>query len=331
MNFNSIPGHKNDLLRSVTKIQTGYLRNCFARRPNFLTYYKKQCLCRNVREALECGLMAGTLNYTAGQYRITDRKRTSSNYIVRHFRRLASQIKDSDWHVRKHVKEALKVATRRGFLKYDGRKYRTMNNYFALPGKKRAKKSNPQTRSFTPKINYKLTKHTKTKTYLRKYLEEFKRTRWNSIRIYTDGSKNGVNVGCSFVIGSDQFKFRLQPMTSVHTAELLAIYKALQYVLIKLKAPSVIILTDALSALKSIELSPIHPIAKKIRTLLKTLLHSCKVSVELCWIPAHAGIRGNEIADAAAKSAADNKTIDDNYICVDDIGIHLRHLRLRDD
>jgi hypothetical protein len=36
-------------------------------------------------------------------------------------------------------------------------------------------------------------------------------------------------------------------------------------------------------------------------------------NITLCWVKAHAGIRGNELADTLAKKAATNKTIPESY------------------
>jgi hypothetical protein len=35
--------------------------------------------------------------------------------------------------------------------------------------------------------------------------------------------------------------------------------------------------------------------------------------ITLCWVKAHAGIRGNELADTLAKKVATNKTIPESY------------------
>ena len=49
--------------------------------------------------------------------------------------------------------------------------------------------------------------------------------------------------------------------------------------------------------------NPTHPLIQDILARF-TSLSSCGKSVKFCWIPSHAGIVGNELADAAAKQAA---------------------------
>ena len=67
---------------------------------------------------------------------------------------------------------------------------------------------------------------------------------------------------------------------------------------------SYVIFTDSVSSLSAIKkLYPSHQIAQDIKDWL-VLIHSRrKIKVELCWVPSHVGIGGNEQADLAAKSA----------------------------
>ena len=52
----------------------------------------------------------------------------------------------------------------------------------------------------------------------------------NSVGIYTDGSKSSVGVGCSMVTPDNVIKKRLPSISSVFTAELLAVLTALKYI-----------------------------------------------------------------------------------------------------
>ena len=67
------------------------------------------------------------------------------------------------------------------------------------------------------------------------------------------------------------------------------------------------IFSDSLSALQALgKLKTDHPLLIQIQELLHKINTDQKEIVFL-WIPGHAGIRGNEAADTAAKKALDNK------------------------
>ena len=130
------------------------------------------------------------------------------------------------------------------------------------------------------------------------------RTYEGHLLYYTDGSKTETGVGCAFVQGNITRSFTLPSFATVYTAELLAIYKALCFIEVCDDELNVI-LTDSLSSVLSLKgFYPSHPIVQDILVLLTSLKRAGK-TVVFCWIPAHAGIRGNECADAAAKRAAE--------------------------
>ena len=59
--------------------------------------------------------------------------------------------------------------------------------------------------------------------------------------------------------------------------------------------------------------SNIHTyIAEEIRRKI-TVLQDTEWKITFCWVKAHAGIRGNELADSLAKRAAANKNIPESY------------------
>jgi ribonuclease HI len=129
---------------------------------------------------------------------------------------------------------------------------------------------------------------------------------YNYTPIFTDGSKTSNAVGCAFVVDGNSYSYKLQEAFSIFSAELLAIFKALEYIEERMSG-NFIIYTDSLSSLKSLSSADrhSHPLTFKILTLLDKL--SLKgFSVLFCWVPSHVGIRGNELADKAAKSALTN-------------------------
>ena len=120
---------------------------------------------------------------------------------------------------------------------------------------------------------------------------------------FTDGSKTEEGVGCAFVCGRDTRSFSLPEHSSVFSAELVAIDKALRFIEVSDDTEHVI-LTDSLSSLLALRaFHPSNPLVQDILSLLTSLDHA-GISVSFCWIPSHVGMAGNEQADAAARRAA---------------------------
>ncbi|XP_055932957.1 uncharacterized protein LOC129962980 [Argiope bruennichi] len=132
----------------------------------------------------------------------------------------------------------------------------------------------------------------------------YHRCRYSSFTpIFTDGSKSDGHVGCGIALPSDTLSYRLHDHCSVFTAELVAIFCALQEI-----SPSsqryFIIYTDSRSALEALSHchKGMHPIAIRIMSTLQ-ILQNRGFKVIFCWVPGHVGISGNEEADSAAKQA----------------------------
>ncbi|XP_067121864.1 uncharacterized protein [Centruroides vittatus] len=137
----------------------------------------------------------------------------------------------------------------------------------------------------------------------RQYFAEIRHRDRNLIPIYTDGSKSDDYVGSAFVCQNEIVAEQIAPNSSIFTAELQAIYLALKYINRK-GHRCCMIYTDSVSALQAlISYEPSsHSIVIKIRKLICHLF-ARNFSIKFCWVPGHVGIRGNEEADAAAKSA----------------------------
>ncbi|MEW8088496.1 MAG: reverse transcriptase domain-containing protein, partial [Candidatus Thiodiazotropha endolucinida] len=137
-----------------------------------------------------------------------------------------------------------------------------------------------------------------------------------ALQIYTDGSKDPENnkTGCAFVIPSINFgqKFKLNNNLTVYTSELLAILKALEWI-IEHRPDRVVILTDSLSSVQSIS-SGLSGTRQDVLDEVLLQIHkviSLKIRLDIDWCPAHCGIQGNEDADQAAKQAlTKGKTLD---------------------
>lgn len=122
----------------------------------------------------------------------------------------------------------------------------------------------------------------------------------NYNHIYTDGSKDGPRVASACVSRAHTLKCRLPDNASIFTAEVQAIDMALDYAVDE-KLSKIIIFSDSLSVLQSINNR--HFNNSIIQNILLKLHNMHHIRVIFCWLPSHIGIKGNELADTAAKSA----------------------------
>ena len=96
--------------------------------------------------------------------------------------------------------------------------------------------------------------------------------------------------------------YKLSPQHSVLGAELYAIYKSLEYV--KHNIPrNAVLFTDSMTSVLLIgnPTNSYNKIVTKIRILLYELNTRRRVHIQ--WLKPHSSIKGNEIADIAAKLA----------------------------
>ena len=135
-----------------------------------------------------------------------------------------------------------------------------------------------------------------------RFMEHDQKYHSNSVKIYTDGSKMVNGVGCAVIHEDCSYIGRLSDNVSIFTAELTAIMKSLELIN-TLPDRNFTIYSDSNSALMTInQYNSQHPIVQKIQEWLCKLSAKYK-SVSFCWVPAHVGIPGNELADEEAKSS----------------------------
>ena len=148
--------------------------------------------------------------------------------------------------------------------------------------------------------------------------------------IYTDGSKTDQGVGSAFAILDKTYYWSLNPKASIYTAELYAIWQALRYIEYE-ENNTFLICCDSLSVLESISNSfSYNPLVQHILSLTQWLKDQEKV-IYFAWIPGHIGIPGNELADSAARQAAEseNESWENIPLLPDDVKTALR-LRIND-
>ena len=119
-------------------------------------------------------------------------------------------------------------------------------------------------------------------------------------QIYTDGSKVNEKASSAVYSSWGKISFRITDNSSIFTAEMEAINKALKYVEASWSRKFVIF-CDSKSVLQSISSQESkNPLMNKLLQFIQTLQYEGK-QIHFCWVPSHVGIRGNEMADKAAK------------------------------
>ena len=89
---------------------------------------------------------------------------------------------------------------------------------------------------------------------------------------------------------------RLPDNTTIYTAEAFAIFRAIKYAIDNRK--NITVFTDSLSCLIAIKH---HQTEHSIITRILNMLHYTSLTINLCWIPSHCNVLGNEQADRIAK------------------------------
>jgi ribonuclease HI len=124
----------------------------------------------------------------------------------------------------------------------------------------------------------------------------------NHTHIFTDGSKDCQAVAAAAVFDGGQVTTRIPSSASIFTAEAQALDHAVQ-VAAGSDDSAFTIFSDSMSCLKALQSHKLtHPI---ILATLESVHHrmSSGKLITFCWIPSHVGIKGNELADRAAKDA----------------------------
>ena len=121
--------------------------------------------------------------------------------------------------------------------------------------------------------------------------------------VHTDGSKSEEGVGAAAVTSTTVRTASLPVCASIFTAELYAISMALDLINDRNESRTVIF-CDSMSVLQIfVSDDNRNSLALKIRNGINNMRKTGK-TVELCWIPGHVGIAGNEKADHHAKLAS---------------------------
>ena len=157
----------------------------------------------------------------------------------------------------------------------------------------------------SPTINLTLHSSSKSETHNSEFRQRFLEVNdfyenKGYVPVYTDGSKADNYVSSSAVFPVDIFKVNLHEHTSIFTAEAVALKLAVQHIQRDAIRKSVIY-SDSLSCLQALQNKNMeNPIIREIIHIL-SYLREVDSQIEICWIPGHCGITGNEKADKIAK------------------------------
>ena len=125
---------------------------------------------------------------------------------------------------------------------------------------------------------------------------------------YSDGSK--LEERTSFAVKHDYgvVAQRIADHSSIFTAEAEGIRLSLRFILVSpWQFGRFVIFSDSKSVIESLDnYNSTNVVIKEILDLIYCI-HQKKKSVVFCWVPGHVGIRGNELADQAAKRALNRR------------------------
>ena len=165
---------------------------------------------------------------------------------------------------------------------------------YAIPAPSLNKELSSHPKSITSPIIYKnLFMHLKANKYM------------HSKEIYCDGSKSSDGVGAAAVYHpyGASCTASLPKEASIFSAELHALQMAVESIRrtpMSAQERKFVIYTDSKSTLDSLNNNNEHPVVRSILVNLSFLKRQ-GLEIEICWIPSHVGIPGNEKADLKAK------------------------------
>ena len=176
-------------------------------------------------------------------------------------------------------------------------------------------------------LNQKIVKGKSSDNEAKKLGEEKIEQYSNTVRIFTDGSKNARNqAGISIRIPSEEIykSFRIPDGMEMVSVEAAAILMALNHLEETGETNETTIFTDCLSIVNSIGKESTKTTSFLITEILNSL-HRRRIKTNLVWIPSHVNIHENEKADEDARNATRHGRIElDLPISIIDANMRIR-------
>jgi ribonuclease HI len=144
-------------------------------------------------------------------------------------------------------------------------------------------------------------------------------------QVYTDGSKKHSKTGYGYYDKQLKISYsgRIKSQFSIMNAELIAISKAIDYLIDK-NINSAVIFSDCQSAVKLIKFNTSSDNYLPCE-IIKKINNSPIQSLIIQWIPGHIGLTENDRADRAAKLGTTRETIEDVSLTKSDLILNLKN------
>ena len=132
---------------------------------------------------------------------------------------------------------------------------------------------------------------------------------YNTIKYFTDGSKNTDGVGSAFCVFKDNlcihtWKSKLKHFNTVFQAEAFVVYNVINWHLRNFSTEPFILFTDSLSVIKALQRTrQNNALLQNIIKLFLQFKNYKNCYGKISWIKAHVWNLGNELADSLAKEA----------------------------
>lgn len=124
------------------------------------------------------------------------------------------------------------------------------------------------------------------------------------IKLYTDGSKSDDGVGYGVFSQNIKISTKISNLETIFSAEAKGIIQAIGLCNLEIGKKKFLILSDSLSVIKSV--SNRFNRSSLVQLIRRELVSSEHV-IELCWVPSHRNIVGNDEADSLAKKSLEQE------------------------
>jgi len=128
-----------------------------------------------------------------------------------------------------------------------------------------------------------------------------------ALQLYTDGSKTDHGTAYAFSDQNEIVARKISPAASIYTAEMMAVLNAVRRAVAS-NTQLTTIFTDSRSVIQGINgYNSKHAIVQEIQQIIT----NSGITLNLCWVPSHVGVKENEAVDREAREAVEHGILDD--------------------